>query len=309
MHAHTVSKFYLGGFTDQDPSSSGYGRVWVRAAADPTWMPQRTEDTAWVADYYASDGEVSTPNEGLEGALGDIETQAGVAFRKLKAAVPDFEDIEAASIGPRLSKRTRVSLAGFVVSTALRVPPFHEKLEPHMPEIMRSGLDALYQEFIQYPERLTDEIRQYEETTGQDDFRGLVPDDFRVESVPDVTRPLVVYLVLRKQFLPLTLALANETEWIFWVARGRDSFITSDNPAASVVTLRGPRPEVVFPLTRSIALLATGQTSAPGTARWRPARTRLVGEINLRTAASSKLWIASERTFPPTALSSHVIPG
>lgn len=293
MDTHLIPRFYLAGFVDPEPPAGYEPFLWVWDLSAKDWKKRAPKNFATKRDYYVLQDREGRSYPECEKFMADLESAAAPVIARL---------LDGAAT---LTGEDQLALARFVALMETRLPERIERFQDSLGEVGKMMMARYRQVFAADPSALERFRTEYRERTGRSDLADLTADalDPRLFELK-ATKELVLPAMLRAVDSPARVIASMD--WDFLVTSGPNWFITSDNPCHRLDTrnlppalsggLVDPEIELTLPLSREVALLATWKKTG---ARWLDATAGEVRQINLRTVARARRFVAAPKpAFP-----------
>lgn len=276
---HFVSRFYLEGFVD--PDNSPY--LWLYDKDRRSISKASSRDAGCRTLFYAfpkQDGTTDTNT--LEDLLQEYESHVAPIFLKIESH-------------GQLTNEERSALSAFLGLTLARVPNFRSMIEMNHARILKEvgvrmaqagGFEKVKERLAEAGEPINEELHAK--------MVGMMKDGkFNVEVFPHAS--IEHFLKLAMDMAPLF----HQMNWTFLVAKGRYSFVTSDNPLAYADPMHDPKSpygvglghsnvEVTFPITQKLALFAGWKESG---SLYQKVTDATVQTVNRRTIKNAQRFI------------------
>ncbi|MEK6407865.1 MAG: DUF4238 domain-containing protein [Acidobacteriota bacterium] len=255
--AHTVPRFYLGGFVAPESDAYQDPFVWVGSLTTGDIIRQSPKNISIVPGLYDGPGALTGPGASIEAHLSKIESAAAVAIRKLSATPSADGDVGPPEIWPFLAWQAARTPGWMELEQQwINDPPFNleaEVVEPPPPGIEGFG----------------DRVRPH---CLEDQNTGTRREVIDAEEFAAYRKQGWKWVLTRDDPLEMMYMQAwyfqvrhfRRLSWVRLDAPDGEWFITSDRGVAWVVdglpdtppaALRHPTAQVVAPLTRKIALV------------------------------------------------------
>lgn len=259
MGDHYVPRFYLKGF------ASG--------------------DSLWVYDSLLGQSFKSTPKSvANENEMYGDELERSLANHVEAPAIPAIEKIRR---GDGLSVRDREALSRYIINLWKRVPKGRDRVAARIPEVAESVRKDLHDVI----ERIS--LSEPEGLLKGEARKARV--DSVIDSCIDAPSPDIWRSVLAKPGSGLPESALLDMNWNFLQAKGKDFFLTCDNPVFFFESegVGSPQSEVTLPLSSSVCLWA--HRHSPRLPQFYEARRVVVKAINRRIAFNASRFVFSER--------------
>jgi hypothetical protein len=276
---HFVSGFYLEGFVDQN--NPPY--LWLYDKDKHSISKASSRDAGCRTLFYAfpkQDGTTDTNT--LEDLLQEYESQVAPLIRKIESR-------------GELTNEERSVLSVFLGLTLARVPNFRSMIETSKARIVKEiGVQmAQVGGFEKVKEELAKEGKPIDEELHAKMVEMMKDGKFDVEVFPHAS--IEHFLRLAVDMAPLF----HQMHWTFLLAKGRYSFVTSDNPLAYADPTHDPKSpygvglghsnvEITFPITQELALFAGWKDSG---SIYQRATDATVQAVNRRTIKNAQRFI------------------
>ena len=262
MGDHYVPQYYLKGFSRNDDGRE----IWVYDKKKRKKFQTQVKSTANVNGYYSREVEQYLAN--------DIEDPANKVLKKIRQL-------------EQINQSDKEILSKYMAVMMKRVPKGLHRLNEMVPSISEKlsaeYSEELFQIALERPEKKeVAERRKMEIEAILERYSKNPPKEIWLENLPPEKSPLVVD------------ALINMT-WLFWVSKPEEEFLTSDNPLFyfESMGIREPKSEVLFPVSKNIALWATWRTQLPE--GFKDTTSQIVKEMNRRTASNATRYVFKAR--------------
>ncbi len=242
---HFVPQFYLKGFVDPSSTRTRNPYLWVVDLQKRTVKRRAPKNVAKIAGYY--DWE----------ELGDGVPSVEILFSQLESMVaPLFSRLRSNDF--RITLEDRLNLSLFLGIQVARTP-FSRKI---IENGIRSHAYAWVSELIDDEDR----FRALLEKSRVGIASGLTPESIRRDLFEEKTlrlvpRPDSVLAGTLDIALRLSQVILVEAYWMFLLAQGGSSFLTSDHPVSvgkakqtEIGGIRTPELEIAFPISPSCFL-------------------------------------------------------
>jgi hypothetical protein len=245
---HYVPEFYLAGFTRAGTRDDF---LFVRDRIEEKGWRQRPRELACERDYYRVEVEGVAP-DAVEKALGEFETQAADAIRRIREAreLVAGEDFD--------------TLLNFVAIQAARVPQFREMFERNKIHFTKFHLRMVLghpEAFAHFAEERRREGRELPPDMTREKLIEFLEDESRYTVEIPREASIKNMVEMAEHLLPVLAA----RRWMLMVSEDEEAdFICSDRPVILIPTRAdGPRflgfgqthTEVLMPLDRRTALV------------------------------------------------------
>jgi hypothetical protein len=294
---HIVPRFYLEQFTDSatPPGQEPYVWVYEHGGSSPyAKAPKKLSVQSYYYSYIGPDGE---RDDTVDDLLQAVENVAAPILRELVAGREPAD----------LNEQERGAFAYFLGTLSVRVPRFRNAVQNFAAELARK-VSVMGAQHPEYFERTMREAYAAKGEAPPKDIESVrqfvLSGEYTVEASPLVSLQSMIALA------PVEACYAYSYEWRLLHATGEDRFVSSDCPMVKVSTERLPFPwglgtgwetpwmEATVPLSPVTCLLIsahhpTGTEHVPS---------RVVRDINLRTAASATDAVYSSRVIEPASL-------
>lgn len=279
---HYVSKFHLRGFTDLD-GSSPEPWLWLGNLQDLSVRRRSPKNVGWERGTFGVPGGLEDREAQLESFLSEeVESPAALAIRKFAAQSPGCRGEIPSEIGRYIAWAAARSISmrslyeawlnKHSITPALVEPPVTgmEKIKPD-PRSHRMEHPRFGQRIV--PSGEVDELRAegWQIRLGQQDFAELVH--------------LQAWYFQERFFPRLQWLVLDVPKGGFFVIGDRPvvwGFQDEVNSPPSV--LRHPNVQLFAPLTRSVALMASGVDAVPTQVAY--------SDVNAATSRAASNWIA-----------------
>jgi len=277
---HYVPRFYLEGFTAGDPSM-----LWVYDKDTGRRWKASTRDAGLETHYHSITRDDGTrDSETIESAFAEFESDSAPALRAIRA-------------GELLSGDDRAQLAAFIAVQMTRVPLARRHTETIARMVGEAAARPILKAQLEGPPD-----QQWESTKLMlEELRALGLPALRVEDI--MVEPKREIMLAGVISAPALAQLFYDMTWAILPAKGRHSFVTSDNPLVSGpassspgVGLASSNAVVVFPLSSTRCLFANWKH---GRRQWNVPRSKvseaMVVALNKRVIAGALRFVYSDQ--------------
>jgi hypothetical protein len=290
---HFLPQLYLKGFAADGEVS----RLWEftkggrfrpgpenRAKYNPALVSIPKKAGMEIDGYALPLPDGSVDHDSYENQLAQLEKPCDEIIRSLRRREP-------------ISASDKALLAAYMVLMIRRVPAGRQRIRGLWPEVAGEHIEPIRREFgARYDQALaaltSDEVEDREklEAARTEVFKLL--DERLGNGIP---REMELDLLVDPDAMPRVVGMLRSMSWQVFVAPDGKYFVTSDNPVhvrSENGGLNHPSAEVVFPISRDLALVASHH---PVREAFKQATSQEVNEINRRVISQADRYVYSPK--------------